>query len=145
MSFNLKKYQSTGYKENHPNTTTEKQLVQKNKKEKEPNVVMQKQLEKNHVPEKNQTLESQLEKVRVGSSDRLVESLLDGNSGNFEIKHRNPEAHTGDVGKLEEKRLSSNPVEDEKYESLSETKKELRWWEKSNGKNGLKIANKKKD
>ena len=140
----MRKYQQNGYKPNHPNATTEKQLVQENKKESEPNTVTEKQLEPDRVPEKEQTLEAQLDKTRTGAAESTTEGMLDSSKGSFDIKYRDESAYDGDINKLEEKRLDNDPVEDEKYETLSETKKDLRWWENTNSPDKLILANKKK-
>jgi len=146
MAFNLKKYAKGEYDPNRPNSTTERQLVQRNKKEKEKesDTITEEQLETSRVPEKEQTLEALLDKNRTGAAEAITEGMLDKKKGDFDIKFRNKDTYDGDINKLEEKRLANDPVEDEKYEVLSETKKGLRWWEKTDSPDGLILANKKK-
>jgi len=144
--FNLYKQQKSeksDFEPNHPTAFTEKQLNEKNKGEKEKNIITEKQLDENRFPVEETTLEGLLEKTRTGSAYSTTEALLDNTKANFDIKFRDESAYSGDINKLEEKRLANNPVEDEKYESLSEVPKKLRWWE-GKSPDGLKVANKKK-
>ena len=139
--FNLKTYQKiSGDKhidsrlqdehENAPNEINEKQLD--THRAKEPEVLTEKQLEENR--KANGTKEA----------TEVLERRLDNEKGDFGIKMRNASAYEGDLPKLEEQRLSGDPVENEKYEDASQTPKQLRWWEQG-GKSpdGLKVAQKK--
>jgi hypothetical protein len=109
---------------------------------KAPQELTQKQLEDFRVDEKNVSTEKLLEKVRKGSAEVIIEKNLNDSKEGFGVKHRNEETYTGDINKLEEKRLASKPIEKEVYEVSSETPKKLRWWE-AKSPDGLKIAQKK--
>lgn len=144
MAFNLKKH-SSSYKPNNPDVVTEKQLLEQNKSSKNPESTAEVLLDKDRVDEKEQTIEVLLEKNRDNRySQSTTEAMLDKNNGKFENKHRNDSSYQGNINKLEEKRLASNPVEEEKYEVLSETPKEMRWWESELDKDGTRLANSKK-
>jgi hypothetical protein len=89
------------------------------------------QVEPNRVPEKETTIEGPLSQQRTASSDfEIIERQLDTKKGEFGNKYRNEAAYSGDINKLEEKRLLNDPVEDEKYKPASVTPEGLRWWEK---------------
>jgi hypothetical protein len=109
---------------------------------KAPQELTQKQLEDFRVDEKNVSTEKLLDKVRKGSAEVIIEKNLSDSKEGFGVKHRNEETYTGDINKLEEKRLASKPVEKEEYELHTETPKKLRWWE-AKSPDGLKIAQKK--
>lgn len=108
-----------------------------------PNVINEQQLEVTRVTEKDVTTEKQLESQRNGGDDEITEKRLDTRDAKFANKYRNEETYTGDINKLEEKRLTNDPVENEKYEPASEIPKQLRWWEKAKSPDGLKLAQKK--
>lgn len=115
-------------KKNLNDTHTEMRLKEQHTKA--PNAITEKQLdEKDHEGEFEVTTEKQLEKLRCGGADAIIEKKLDDSKGMFGSKFRNPEAYQGDINKLEEKRLSGHKTEDEKYSPASETQKPLRWWE----------------
>jgi len=109
-----------------------------------PNVINEKQLEKYRASEPNQLTEKQLENNRTGGADVILERRLDNDRGDFEIKYRNSSAYEGDMNKLEEQRLSNDPVEDEKYEDASKTPNAFKWWEDVKSPDGLKLAEKKR-
>lgn len=112
-------------------------------------------LKDQHKEEQNQVSEGQLESGRYNVDESLTEKLLDGSrttpankvteknlsdsKGDFEISFRNDETYTGDINKLEEKRVASDPVEKEKYELANQLPEEKRWWEEKSP-DGLKIA-----
>ena len=111
-----------------------------------PNEINEVQLETYRATKPDVLTEKQLDKVRGGNKEEseVVEKRLDTNKSKFANKYRNPEAYTGDLNKLEEKRLLNDPVEDEKYKDASETPKKLRWWETApKSPDGLKLAQKK--
>ena len=109
-----------------------------------PNEVTEKQLDRDRIPEKEVTIEKLLEKNRTGGANVLTEGRLNTEKTGLGL-YRNPSAFKGNINKVEELRLSGDPVENEKYTDASETPKGLRWWEKG-GKSpdGLKLANTKK-
>jgi len=105
-----------------------------------PNVINEKQLEEYRATEPNQLVEKQLDRVRTGAGTKIVEKMLDSEKSKFANKYRNPSAYSGNVNKLEEKRLKNKPVEKEEYTAASETPKQLRWWENVKSPDGLKLA-----
>ena len=114
---------------------------------KTPDEISEAQLESYRSPEPTQLTEKQLEKVRSGGAEQIIERRLDNDKAKFANKYRNEEAYSGDINKLEQKRLESDPVEDQAYEDASETPKFLRWWENTpKSPDGLKLSqrNKKK-
>ena len=134
QKFNLKDYQKIDgdgviehrLKEEHTNTNIED--------------ITEEQLEANRVPEKDVTIEALLNKNRGEYDFEIIERKLDTRKADFDIKLRNASAYEGDINKLEEKRLLNDPVEDEPYESASETPSKMRWWEVNKKKNDLDIA-----
>jgi len=132
--FNLKDYQKIDghgviehrLKEDHLNTDIQD--------------ITEEQLSANRVGEADVTIEALLNKCRVDSDFEIIERKLDTKKANFELKFRNPSAYEGDINKLEEKRLLGDPVEDEPYESASETPDKMRWWETDKKKNDLTIV-----
>jgi hypothetical protein len=124
MKFNLKKFAE---KSNEGNKHTEQRL--KSEHSEAPTSITQKQLEKDRVPEKNSTMEALLESKRLGSSDKIIEKGLNDSKGGLH-KHRNAEAHSGNLNKVEQQRLSKKPQEKEKYEAASSTPSNKRWWDK---------------
>jgi len=109
-----------------------------------PNEINEKQLERARATEPNELTEKQLEKVRTGGDDEVTERRLDTDKAKFANSYRNPSAYEGNINKLEEKRLTNDPVEKEKYEDASETPKGLRWWEEApKSPDDLKLAQKK--
>ena len=98
------------------------------------------QLKPDRVPEKDCTIEALLDQGRSDSGFEIIERKLNTKKAEFDIKLRNPEAYEGDINKLEEKRLSNDPVEDEPYEAASETPTKLRWWETEKKQNDLDIV-----
>lgn len=85
-------------------------------------------------------IEKLLDSKRLGGDDEITEKRLDDHKSKFANKYRNPKAYEGDINKLEEKRLKSDPVEKEEYKSASECPKQMRWWEDVKSPDGLKIA-----
>lgn len=110
--------------------------------EEAPNEINEKQLENYRTTEPDVLTEKQLEKQRGGNkeSDELPEKRLDTDKAKFANNYRNPSAYKGDISKLEEKRLASDPVEKEKYKDASVTAPKLRWWEKTDDPMGMKLA-----
>lgn len=106
-----------------------------------PEQITDKQLEKakhtDTIPES--ITEKQLDSVRAEDEGRTIEGRLNQNKAKFDIKHRNESAYTGDINKVEEKRLAGDKVEDEKYQLAADTNKTLRWWETKTN-DGLKLA-----
>ena len=132
--FNLKDYKKINGDEH-----IEKRL--RDEHQTEPNAIEEKQLEGYRAEEPETIIEQQLEKLRNDKVSGSTEWRLE-NSTSTLVKHRNTDAHTGDMNKLEEQRLlSKNRQEDEKPEPASETPKAMRWWEKKSP-DGLKLANK---
>ena len=134
MKFNLKSFAE---KNNEGNTHTEQKL---NKERSEaPTSITQKQLERDRVPEKNETMEALLDAKRTGSADRIIEkSLNDSKSGLH--THRNPKASAGALNKVEEQRLSKKKQEDEKYEAASSTPSSKKWWDKLKAGSNKKVV-----
>jgi hypothetical protein len=124
MKFNLKAYaeKATGEGDIHYDKKLRKDHSST------PEAVTQKQLEKDRVKEKDVTVEKLLDDKRLGGADKLIEKNLDDAKGGLH-QHRNTEAHTGDINKVEEQRLANATQEGEKYESASSTPKKKRWWE----------------
>ena len=107
----------------------------------EPKVVNEKQLEDYRSSIPTQTTEQQLNSSRKDSKKNsgLIEGRLDDSKDGV-VKHRNEEAHKGDINKLEELRLSGKNIqEEEKRESASETPKDQRFT-KEKGDDGLRLA-----
>lgn len=106
-----------------------------------PNQITDKQLEKDKHVDNSPTVttEKQLKDVRDDGDAITIEGRLNKAKPRFDIKHRNEDAYTGDINKLEEKRVASDKSEDEKYELASDTPKALRWWETKTN-DGLKLA-----
>jgi hypothetical protein len=107
-----------------------------------PDVINEKQLEDGRVEEKNVTIEKLLEKNRTGAEDEITEKRLDTHKSKFANNYRNEETYTGDMNKLEEKRLKSDPIEKEAYSLASETPAKMKWWESIKSPDGLKVASK---
>lgn len=97
-----------------------------------PNALTEKQLAKKDHTKKplNSTTEKQLAKVRVDEECLSTEGRLNKNKARFDIKHRNKEAFTGNINKIEAQRIGKDKMEDEKYEAASVVPKGMRWWEK---------------
>lgn len=104
-------------------------------------VINEKQLESYRATEQDVVIQKLLEDNRTGDATQITERQLDTKKPMFGSKYRNKEAHSGNMNKLEEKRLKNNPVEKEKYEAASSTPKKLRWWENVKSPDGLKLAN----
>ncbi len=134
--FNLKTYQKINGDEH-----IDMRLEQS--REEAPNVINEKQLDVGRVQEKNVITEKLLEDKRTGEETEITEKRLDTHKPKFANKYRNPEAFTGDMNKLEEKRLENDPVEKEKYNPASEVASQFRWWEDVKSPDGLKLAQKK--
>ena len=132
--FNLKNYQKISGDEH-----IERRLQDTHVKEQ--NEVNEAQLEKARASEPTQITEKQLEKNRTGEATEVTERRLDNVKADFNITFRNAEAFEGDMNKLEEKRLLSDPVEKEKYDAASQKPKAFRWWETKTN-DGFKLANK---
>lgn len=100
----------------------------------EPGTVTQDQLEDQREGEPEALTEKQLDKARTGSAEALTEGLLD-KSGSKLVKHRNPDAHMGNINKLEEQRLARDDrQEKEKYKPANSAPKGARFLEKKPGK-----------
>jgi len=132
--FNLKKYQKINGDEH-----IEMRLRNVNKGSEEAEVINESQLEDYRATEKDVLTEKLLEKNRTGAADRTVEARLENQDPKNGVKYRNPDAYTGDINKLEEKRLASKPVEKEEYESATIKSKSGKWWD-SKSPDGLKLA-----
>ena len=108
-----------------------------------PEQVTQEQLNDYRAGEPDAIFESQLEKVRKGASVELPEGRLNS-SKSILHKHRNPNAYTGNINKLEELRVSkSDTPEKTSYDAASETAWKQRFWE-TKSPDGLKLASTKK-
>jgi len=92
------------------------------------NVITEKQLDNGRVEEKNVIIEKLLEGKRVGSADVVTERNLNESKGMF-APLRDKTTYTGNINKLEEKRLKGHRSETEKYEISSQIPKQKRWWE----------------
>jgi len=123
MKFNLKTYAE---KVKEGDIHHEKKLQRDHVKA--PESITEDQLGEYHVDEKDVLTEKLLEKTRTGSADRIIEKNLSESTSKLH-KHRNAEAYTGDLNKVEEQRLSRKKQEDEKAEAASSTPKKKRWWE----------------
>lgn len=104
-------------------------------------VINEKQLESYRATGQNVIIQKLLEDLRTGDATQVTERQLDTQKPIFNSKYRNKDAYSGNMNKLEEKRLKNNPVEKEKYEAASSTPKKLRWWETAKSPDGLKLAN----
>jgi len=131
--FNLKTYQKINGDE-HIDMRLEES------REEAPNVINEKQLESYRATEPNVVIEKLLEDKRTGAETEITEKCLDTHKSKFANKYRNPEAHEGDMNKLEEQRLNGDPMEKEKYAPASEAPKQFRWWEDKKSPDGLKVA-----
>jgi len=141
MKFNLKKFAE---KSNEGNKHTEQRL--KSEHSETPTSITQKQLEKDRVAEKNVTMEALLESKRLGGASGIIEKGLNDAKGGLH-KHRNAEAYSGNLNKIEERRLSTKTQEKEKYESASSTPSNKRWWDglKSSATKKVVVASEKND
>jgi hypothetical protein len=119
--FNLKSYQKTNG-DDHIDRKLQKEH------EEAPTSITEKQLDGNRVNEKDVILEKLLENKRLGSADVIIEKNLNDSKGLF-APLRNSDTYTGNINKIEEKRLAGDKMEDEKYEVASKTPKSERWWE----------------
>ena len=120
---------------------TELQLREKKPVLDVPEQITEVQLKKDRVDSGAKLTEERLEKVRTGSAQSLTEGQLDDSKSKL-VRHRNTEASAGDIGKLEEQRLASKPVEKEKYKPASTTEKDGQY-PLVEGKDGLKTASTK--
>ena len=105
-----------------------------------PDVINEKQLESYRATEANVIIEKLLDNKRTGEETEITEKRLDSHKPKFANQYRNPKTYDGDMNKLEEQRLSGNPVEDEKYSSSSSVGKKMRWWEDVKSDDGLKVS-----
>jgi hypothetical protein len=94
-----------------------------------PDFITQKQLDRDRVPEKHTTIEDQLNSKRLAETDFSITEIKLNNSKSKLVKHRNAEAYTGDINKLEEQRLGKDPVEKEKAKLSSKVNPDKKWWE----------------
>lgn len=131
--FNLKDYKKTPGDEH-----IDRRLQDSHKTA--PDQINEVQLEDYRSPSPETLIEKTLENKRLGGADEITEKRLDDHKAKFANKYRNPDAYSGDINKLEEKRLKNDPVEKEKYEVASECGKQLRWWEGVKSPDGLKVA-----
>lgn len=141
MTFNLKSYlEKSAAKKDKGVVHTELQLRNKPAAD-VPGQVSEVQLEKHRVETEPVLMEKKLEKVRTGSDHTLTEGRLDASKSKL-VQHRNAEAYTGNINKVEEQRLSRKPVEKEKYEPANVTEKDGQY-PLVKGKDGLQTANSK--
>jgi len=131
--FNLKWYQKVSGDDH-----IERRLRDQHKDVKEQ--INEKQLEDYRTGVEEVVTEKLLENKRPGPKEVITEGRLNNDNSKFAIKYRNPEAYTGDINKLEEKRLLNDPVENEKYEDATNTQKQPKWWEGKKSPDGIKIA-----
>lgn len=131
--FNLKTYQKINGNEHID-------MRLRDAHEKAPDVINEKQLESYRATEANVAIEKLLEDKRTGEETEITEKRLDTHKSKFANKYRNPDAHAGDINKLEEQRLLNDPSEKEKYEAASSAPKEFRWWENTKSSDDLKLA-----
>jgi hypothetical protein len=147
MTFNLKEFLSrTAAKTETPSSKkgqdaipTEVNLRGGNES-KEVVEIFEQQLEPHRKEENDRITEVQLDKVRKEaiSDIKITEGRLDDSKSKL-VTHRDDKTHVGDVPKLEEKRLASKPVENEKYEAASTTDKK-KMWPIFTGKDGIRTA-----
>lgn len=105
-----------------------------------PDTLTEKQIDKDRKENKETTTEEKLEKVRTGSSDSLVEGLLNSSKSKLH-QHRNEDTSAGDMCKIEEQRIKNkNRQETEKQETSSETGKKNRLLDYISKDDGLKLA-----
>lgn len=121
----MSKFNLVNYKKSDSNAHISTQLEEQ--RTEAPTVITEKQLEKDRGTETNTTLEKQLEKVRKGAATTIIEKNLDDSKGQFS-KMRDSSTYSGNLPKLEEKRIKSDKMEDEKYELASKVAKVKEWW-----------------
>jgi len=137
-TFNLKKQAKKDNHDNHDDHDDHIERRLKNEHKDQKNMITEKQL-KDYITETEvQLTEKQLEDNR-GGPEGTTEARLNASTSKL-MKHRDESTHIGDINKLEEQRLANKPVEKEEYKPASETPKALRWWEKSDSPDGLKLA-----
>jgi hypothetical protein len=133
----MSKFNLKNYKKNNGDQHITMQLKEQHK---DPaNTITEKQLDDRRVEEKDVILEKLLDGKRLGSAETLTEQRLNNEKGMF-APFRNSETYTGDINKLEEKRLAGDKMEDEKYESASETPKAQRWWDNLKASSNKKVV-----
>lgn len=121
-------------------TVTEDQLDGEKWIDSDVNQVTEGQLKNRRWDENNTTIEKTLERVRSGTAHSLTEKRLEKNDSTL-YKHRNPDAHTGNMHKVEEQRLARDYVnEKEEYETASESSPKMRIEKIKPGKDGIKLA-----
>ena len=104
-----------------------------------PDALTEKQIDKDRTDGDAVPTEKRLEKVRTGAAEVLVEKMLDDSDSKL-VKHRNAEAHTGDMNKVEEQRLANKDRQDtEEAKAASTTEKALSFKEVK-GPDGLRTA-----
>ncbi len=160
---NTQEKQLEEYRSEIPTQTTEKQLdsslrkdaSKKDKADKpteqmlkdlksprpEPTIITENQLDDYHFDIPSELTENQLDSSRKNSpkDSGLVEGRLNESKGGL-VKHRNEDAHKGNINKLEELRLSGKKTQEkEKAELSSETPKDMRFDKKPSG-DGLRLA-----
>lgn len=134
----MSKFNLKDYKKSDGDLHTDKMLQEQHVDA--PQQISEKQLDEKRIDkEPDSVSEKQLDKVRADDEGRTIEGRLNQDKARFDIKHRNKDAYNGDINKVEEKRIASDKMEDEKYEVAADTNKELRWWETKTN-DGLKLA-----
>ena len=106
------------------NTHINMQFKENDMRQDAPEFITEKQLKRDSKPEETVIMEKLLEAVRTGSgADALLERRLDNEKSTMGSKYRDPKAYEGDINKIEEKRLKTSKIEDEKYKASSEISK----------------------
>ena len=119
--FNLKNYQKIDGDQHIDSRLQEQHEDSKNS-------ITEDQLKDRRVGPKDVILESLLNGKRLGSAEVIIEKNLNDSKGMF-APLRNSETYTGNINKIEEKRLAGEKTEDEKYEPAAKTPKVEKWWE----------------
>ena len=124
MSFKMKDWirqrAAETAKKNDTSAPVEKRLRGKKSPKSDLDGLTEDQLDDLRAGTKENLTEKKLDKVRKGPSGKITEARLDESDSKL-VKHRNPEAHSGNIGKLEEQRLAGKPTEQTKYEAASKS------------------------
>lgn len=140
-NFNLSSYLKNIFSSKNKKQSTSEQietkLVEKNKGIKEPEVITEELLQKDRKDTENTIIEKKLDNVRGNSEALLIEGRLDKSKSTI-VKHRH-DAASGDINKLEEKRLKGERMEKEEPELASKIDKAREFY-KTKSPDGLKLA-----
>ena len=105
-----------------------------------PDSIHEDQLKKLRTDKSLPLAEKYLDKNRTDDVTTTIEGRLNKSKGGFH-KHRNSDTSKGDLNQLEAQRVADKKrQEKEKVEPASETPKELRFYEETPGKDGIRLA-----